>query len=56
MVVGDQETHHALRPSGSRHIEDVVVSDVALSSLPVDPQGAGGGVGDLQVLDSTQRL
>lgn len=56
ITVGGQETHHALRPSGSRHIEDVVVPDVALRRLPVDPQGVSGGVGDLQVLDSTQRL
>lgn len=56
IVVSDREAYHALGPSGSRHVENVVVSDVALRRLPVDPQGVGGGVADLQVLDSAERL
>lgn len=56
IVVDDQETHHALCPSGCRDVEDVVVSDVTVRRLPLDPQRVGGGVGDLQVLHSTQRL
>lgn len=55
-VFVDAEAHHALSPSGCRRIEDVVVSNITLRRFPVDPQGVGGGVADLKVLDTTEWL
>lgn len=45
------------RLSSSRwDVEDLVLTHVAFSSLPLDIQGAGGGVSDLEVPNATQRL
>lgn len=52
----EQKTDHALRSSGGRDVDDVVLPDVALGRIPAHPEGVGGGVGHLQVLHSAQRL
>lgn len=42
--------------SGRWHVEDLVLTHVAFSRLPLDIQGTGGGVGDPEVPDATQRF
>lgn len=41
--------------SGRWDVEDLVLTHVAFSGLPLDIQGTGGGVGDPEVPDATQR-
>lgn len=48
--------HHVLSSPTGWNVEDAVLADIALSGLPADLQGAGGGVTDLKVLDSAQSL
>lgn len=49
-------SHHVLGAAGRRDVEDAVLADVALRWLPAHLEGAGGGISDLQVLHSAQRL
>lgn len=49
-------SHHVLGASGRGHVEDAVLPDVALRWVPAHLQGAGGGIGDLQILHSAQSL
>lgn len=64
MVQGCQSHDPVSPPSGLYHVlgpalrgvEEAVVSHVALRRLPAHLQGAGGGVGDLQVLHAAQGL
>lgn len=55
-MVRGGSAYHILSSSSSRYIVDLVLADVALGSLPLDVQGAGGGVSDLEVPHSSQRL
>ena len=51
-----QQTYRLLHASGGGHVVDLVLAHVALGGLPVDVQGAGGGVSHTQVPHATQRL
>lgn len=53
----DQQcTHHVLGPTGGRDVKEAVLADIALRWVPAHLEGAGGWIGDLQVLHSSQRL
>lgn len=47
-------SHHILGSSRRWDVEDAVLSDAALRRVPAHVQGAGGGLGDLQVLHPAQ--
>ncbi|TNN83037.1 hypothetical protein EYF80_006644 [Liparis tanakae] len=49
-------TYHLFVSSIYRDVEDLVMTHVAFSRLPLDIQGVGSGVGDTQVPNTTQRL
>lgn len=51
-----QEPHHVLGAAGFGNVEEAVLADVALRWFPAHLEGAGGGISDLQVLHSSQRL
>lgn len=48
--------YHFLSSSSGGHIVDLVLAHIALGGLPLDVQGAGGRVSDLEAPHSTQRL
>lgn len=49
------QSYHFLLSSSSRHPDHDVFPHFSLGGLPADIQGAGGGVGDLQVPHEAQR-
>lgn len=48
--------YHLFWSSICRDVVDLILAHVALSRLPFDIESAGGGVGDLQVPHTPQRL
>lgn len=54
--VDQQCTHHVLGPTGGRDVKEAVLADIALRWVPAHLEGAGGRIGDLQALHSSQRL
>lgn len=49
-------THHQFISSSNRDVEDSVLTYVAVSRFPLNIKGAGSGITDTQVSNTTQRL
>lgn len=49
-------SYHFLVSASSGHPDQDVFPHISLCGVPADVQGAGGGVGDLQVPHETQRF
>lgn len=55
-IMRSVKAYHALLSSSGGDVDDLVLSDVALSRVPADPQWVDGGVGHLEILHSAQSL